>query len=274
MALHIKQPAAKTRAINAGSVDARTHRKKTSCVIKIARRRAMLAKTNTTSKCSQDAGPAGPVMELKRVGTRQDNVLVNGAAAHGQPRDRSSPCVRQPWLALDLGPADGGGSANGGLAHSSRARPHPAGLRAASPCTPGVHHFHSDNAELGTACWLCCRDGCLSITVQGDADIIRSAGGAKCHSRGHADAARLGMVANRALSPSPSVAAVVPPIHVADLLPAQCEAENGQVVGRLQFGHRACFGMALPTPQFGLLQGPPHAPEPCRTSWRHSSWTA
>merc|ERR1712032_789330 len=38
----------------------------------------------------------------------------------------------------------------------------------------GVHHFHGDNHELGTACGKYYRVSCLSITDPGDSDIIRS----------------------------------------------------------------------------------------------------
>merc|ERR1712048_1021931 len=38
----------------------------------------------------------------------------------------------------------------------------------------GVHHFHGDNHELGTACGRYYRVSCLSITDPGDSDIIRS----------------------------------------------------------------------------------------------------
>eukprot|EP00439_Symbiodinium_sp_Y106_P024467 s6540_g2.t9 len=38
----------------------------------------------------------------------------------------------------------------------------------------GVHHFHGDNNELGTACGRYYRVSCLSITDPGDSDIIRS----------------------------------------------------------------------------------------------------
>ena len=38
----------------------------------------------------------------------------------------------------------------------------------------GVHHFHGDNNELGTACGQFYRVSCLSITDPGDSDIIRS----------------------------------------------------------------------------------------------------
>ncbi|CAJ1456205.1 unnamed protein product [Effrenium voratum] len=38
----------------------------------------------------------------------------------------------------------------------------------------GVHHFHGDNNELGTACGRYYRVCCLSITDPGDSDIIRS----------------------------------------------------------------------------------------------------
>merc|ERR1712086_242737 len=38
----------------------------------------------------------------------------------------------------------------------------------------GVHHFHGDNNELGTACGKYYRVSCLSITDPGDSDIIRS----------------------------------------------------------------------------------------------------
>eukprot|EP00928_Gymnodinium_smaydae_P080637 TRINITY_DN642_c0_g1_i4.p2 TRINITY_DN642_c0_g1~~TRINITY_DN642_c0_g1_i4.p2 ORF type:complete len:115 (-),score=27.39 TRINITY_DN642_c0_g1_i4:42-386(-) len=38
----------------------------------------------------------------------------------------------------------------------------------------GVHHFHGNNNELGTACGKYYRVGCLSITDPGDSDIIRS----------------------------------------------------------------------------------------------------
>mmetsp|Transcript_56110 Transcript_56110/g.120894 ORF Transcript_56110/g.120894 Transcript_56110/m.120894 type:complete len:116 (-) Transcript_56110:61-408(-) len=38
----------------------------------------------------------------------------------------------------------------------------------------GVHHFHGDNNELGTACGRYYRVSCLAITDPGDSDIIRS----------------------------------------------------------------------------------------------------
>mmetsp|Transcript_15752 Transcript_15752/g.18954 ORF Transcript_15752/g.18954 Transcript_15752/m.18954 type:complete len:127 (-) Transcript_15752:67-447(-) len=38
----------------------------------------------------------------------------------------------------------------------------------------GVHHFHGDNNELGTACGRYYRVSCLSITDPGDSDIIKS----------------------------------------------------------------------------------------------------
>merc|ERR1712157_412506 len=38
----------------------------------------------------------------------------------------------------------------------------------------GVHHFHGDNNELGTACGRYYRVSTLSITDPGDSDIIRS----------------------------------------------------------------------------------------------------
>mmetsp|Transcript_143465 Transcript_143465/g.248350 ORF Transcript_143465/g.248350 Transcript_143465/m.248350 type:complete len:117 (-) Transcript_143465:111-461(-) len=38
----------------------------------------------------------------------------------------------------------------------------------------GVHHFHGDNTELGTACGRYYRVSCLSITDPGDSDIIKS----------------------------------------------------------------------------------------------------
>eukprot|EP00933_Yihiella_yeosuensis_P071945 TRINITY_DN801_c0_g2_i1.p1 TRINITY_DN801_c0_g2~~TRINITY_DN801_c0_g2_i1.p1 ORF type:complete len:116 (-),score=16.15 TRINITY_DN801_c0_g2_i1:237-584(-) len=38
----------------------------------------------------------------------------------------------------------------------------------------GVHHFHGDNNELGTACGRYYRVSCMSITDPGDSDIIRS----------------------------------------------------------------------------------------------------
>jgi len=38
----------------------------------------------------------------------------------------------------------------------------------------GVHHFHGDNNEMGTACGKYYRVSCLSITDPGDSDIIRS----------------------------------------------------------------------------------------------------
>merc|ERR1739845_246421 len=38
----------------------------------------------------------------------------------------------------------------------------------------GVHHFHGDNNELGTACGRYYRVSCLSITDPGDSVIIRS----------------------------------------------------------------------------------------------------
>ncbi|CAL1173928.1 unnamed protein product [Cladocopium goreaui] len=38
----------------------------------------------------------------------------------------------------------------------------------------GVHHFHGDNNELGTACGRYYRVSCLSITDPGDSDIIRT----------------------------------------------------------------------------------------------------
>eukprot|EP00427_Karlodinium_veneficum_P058345 CAMPEP_0169381734 /NCGR_PEP_ID=MMETSP1017-20121227/41559_1 /TAXON_ID=342587 /ORGANISM="Karlodinium micrum, Strain CCMP2283" /LENGTH=135 /DNA_ID=CAMNT_0009481259 /DNA_START=64 /DNA_END=469 /DNA_ORIENTATION=+ len=38
----------------------------------------------------------------------------------------------------------------------------------------GVHHFHGDNSELGTACGRYYRVSCMSITDPGDSDIIRS----------------------------------------------------------------------------------------------------
>mmetsp|Transcript_48580 Transcript_48580/g.96246 ORF Transcript_48580/g.96246 Transcript_48580/m.96246 type:complete len:114 (-) Transcript_48580:21-362(-) len=38
----------------------------------------------------------------------------------------------------------------------------------------GVHHFHGDNNELGTACGRYYRVGCMAITDPGDSDIIRS----------------------------------------------------------------------------------------------------
>ena len=41
----------------------------------------------------------------------------------------------------------------------------------------GVHHFHGDNNELGTACGRYYRVSCLSITDPGDSDIIRSYSG-------------------------------------------------------------------------------------------------
>jgi len=43
----------------------------------------------------------------------------------------------------------------------------------------GVHHFHGDNNELGTACGRYYRVGVLSITDPGDSDIIRSVGGSE-----------------------------------------------------------------------------------------------
>jgi len=42
----------------------------------------------------------------------------------------------------------------------------------------GVHHYHGDNNELGTACGKYYRVGVLSITDPGDSDIIRSLPGA------------------------------------------------------------------------------------------------
>merc|ERR1712094_144798 len=38
----------------------------------------------------------------------------------------------------------------------------------------GVHHFHGDNNELGTACGKFYRVGVMSIPDPGDSDIIRS----------------------------------------------------------------------------------------------------
>ena len=38
----------------------------------------------------------------------------------------------------------------------------------------GVHHFHGDNNELGTACGRYYRVSVLSVTDPGDSDIIRS----------------------------------------------------------------------------------------------------
>merc|ERR1711941_33485 len=38
----------------------------------------------------------------------------------------------------------------------------------------GVHHYHGDNNELGTACGRYYRVSVLSITDPGDSDIIRS----------------------------------------------------------------------------------------------------
>eukprot|EP00919_Chromeraceae_sp_WS-2016_P063630 GHVR01150516.1.p1 GENE.GHVR01150516.1~~GHVR01150516.1.p1 ORF type:complete len:110 (+),score=22.94 GHVR01150516.1:39-368(+) len=38
----------------------------------------------------------------------------------------------------------------------------------------GVHHFHGDNNELGTACGKYFRVGCLAVTDPGDSDIIKS----------------------------------------------------------------------------------------------------
>ena len=38
----------------------------------------------------------------------------------------------------------------------------------------GVHHFHGDNNELGTACGRYYRVSCLSITDVGDSDILRT----------------------------------------------------------------------------------------------------
>uniref|UniRef100_A0A0G4HAP3 Ribosomal protein eL8/eL30/eS12/Gadd45 domain-containing protein n=1 Tax=Chromera velia CCMP2878 TaxID=1169474 RepID=A0A0G4HAP3_9ALVE len=41
----------------------------------------------------------------------------------------------------------------------------------------GVHHFHGDNNELGTACGKYFRVGCLAVTDPGDSDIIRTVEG-------------------------------------------------------------------------------------------------
>lgn len=38
----------------------------------------------------------------------------------------------------------------------------------------GVHHYHGDNNELGTACGKLFRVTCLAVTEPGDSDIIRS----------------------------------------------------------------------------------------------------
>lgn len=63
--------------------------------------------------------------------------------------------------------------------------------------------------EQGTACGRCYRIGCLFITDPGDSEIIRSLDGAECERR----RARLGTVPNRAVSPPPSVDAIVPPFR-------------------------------------------------------------
>ncbi|XP_057845532.1 large ribosomal subunit protein eL30 [Cryptomeria japonica] len=39
----------------------------------------------------------------------------------------------------------------------------------------GVHHFHGNNVDLGTACGKYFRVSCLSITDPGDSDIIKAA---------------------------------------------------------------------------------------------------
>eukprot|EP00922_Rhytidocystis_sp_ex-Travisia-forbesii_P071501 GHVS01106688.1.p1 GENE.GHVS01106688.1~~GHVS01106688.1.p1 ORF type:complete len:109 (+),score=15.00 GHVS01106688.1:70-396(+) len=38
----------------------------------------------------------------------------------------------------------------------------------------GVHHYHGDNNELGTACGKLFRVSCMSVVDPGDSDIIRS----------------------------------------------------------------------------------------------------
>eukprot|EP00920_Eleutheroschizon_duboscqi_P012025 GHVT01028792.1.p1 GENE.GHVT01028792.1~~GHVT01028792.1.p1 ORF type:complete len:109 (+),score=11.63 GHVT01028792.1:1131-1457(+) len=38
----------------------------------------------------------------------------------------------------------------------------------------GVHHYHGDNNDLGTACGKMFRVSCMSVTDPGDSDIIRS----------------------------------------------------------------------------------------------------
>lgn len=37
----------------------------------------------------------------------------------------------------------------------------------------GVHHYHGDNNDLGTACGKLFRVGCMAIIDPGDSDIIR-----------------------------------------------------------------------------------------------------
>mmetsp|Transcript_112189 Transcript_112189/g.157341 ORF Transcript_112189/g.157341 Transcript_112189/m.157341 type:complete len:116 (+) Transcript_112189:69-416(+) len=41
----------------------------------------------------------------------------------------------------------------------------------------GVHHFNGDNNELGTACGRYYRVCCMTITDQGDSDIMNLQGG-------------------------------------------------------------------------------------------------
>lgn len=38
----------------------------------------------------------------------------------------------------------------------------------------GVHHYHGDNNDLGTACGKLFRVGCMAVIDPGDSDIIRS----------------------------------------------------------------------------------------------------